>query len=297
MSKNQQAYEEFPFHQTNKPFRAGFVEKGFHFPLHYHDAVEIIFVVQGNVQVEVNHQKFSLDQGDWLVIGSHHMHAYEAYSKDVKFYLVLMATDLFRGFSHFEDLFHLLNPYLYQVTRGSWESRSNEINLLLLRLLENNTHQGPGYEVDLVIDFLRLIKELWLTSGFLPQDRSVQQKLFVNHDFVRGFHHVLFLQYTKGLTLNRAAELMGYSPFHFTRKFKQVMGMGFKEYVNRFMIKQAGIDLEYTTQSITEITFNHGFQSIKTFHRIFVEHFGTSPSNYRKAINEKSRARSDKQIP
>lgn len=65
--------------------------------------------------------------------------------------------------------------------------------------------------------------------------------------------------YNEQLSLENIAEISGFSKFHFTRIFKQCMGMTFYEYLNQKRISKAEELLSTTSQSITEIAMNSGF--------------------------------------
>jgi AraC-like DNA-binding protein len=74
--------------------------------------------------------------------------------------------------------------------------------------------------------------------------------------------------------------------YHFTRFFKDTTGMTFWQYLNNYKVSKAVNLLINTSDSISEIAFNSGFNSIKTFNRVFKQVKGCSPSEFRKAIFE-----------
>ena len=84
------------------------------------------------------------------------------------------------------------------------------------------------------------------------------------------------------LTLDDAAKVANLSSTYFSKKFKELTGVGFKEYVNHQRIKQASTLLLQTDLSITEISEECGFHNSNYFGDLFKQMRGVSPSVYRK---------------
>ena len=58
--------------------------------------------------------------------------------------------------------------------------------------------------------------------------------------------------------------------------------MGFNDYVNSLRISNACKQLIKSDASITEISENVGFNTLRTFNRAFMKQTGMTPSEYRK---------------
>ena len=82
--------------------------------------------------------------------------------------------------------------------------------------------------------------------------------------------------------LVEAAAACGISPGHLSRLFHQSTGLTFQEYVRRFRLDRACELLSTTSQPVTTIAFESGFQSISQFNRSFRAVHGESPLEYRK---------------
>lgn len=94
--------------------------------------------------------------------------------------------------------------------------------------------------------------------------------------------------YDDNITLEDAAEIMGFSPSHFSRLFKQLTGTGFVRYLNLIRISQAAQLLTESDKKITDIAYLCGFSNIRTFNRAFLEITGYTPSAYIRQPESKS---------
>jgi len=72
------------------------------------------------------------------------------------------------------------------------------------------------------------------------------------------------------------------SKFHFCRKFKEMTGMTVMDYILKTRIMQAKNMLVRGDLSVGQVGENCGFSSLSYFSRVFREHTGMSPLQYRK---------------
>lgn len=84
------------------------------------------------------------------------------------------------------------------------------------------------------------------------------------------------------LSLEALAELVNYSPFHFQKIFKQVVGESPKQYVIKMRLETAAHYLIiHRDRSIMEIAMDCGFSSPAVFSRAFKNYFTISADEFR----------------
>lgn len=87
---------------------------------------------------------------------------------------------------------------------------------------------------------------------------------------------------TEELSLQQLADIAQYSPFHFQKIFKQVVGESPKQYVIRMRLETAAHALiMHRHKTITEIALENGFSSSATFARSFKNYFGVPAEEFR----------------
>jgi len=87
---------------------------------------------------------------------------------------------------------------------------------------------------------------------------------------------------TGDLRLETVAQIASFSPFHFHRIFKSVVGETLNEFIRRLRVQRAASKLIHNpTDSITQIAVSCGYSSPSAFAREFRQHFGVSGSQFR----------------
>ncbi|MFW5489749.1 MAG: AraC family transcriptional regulator [Desulfovibrio sp.] len=114
----------------------------------------------------------------------------------------------------------------------------------------------------------------------MQQDKYTQKMLNV----------LLFIQQhlDDPLDAARLAEICGYSPSHFHRVFKGMVGETLKEHIRRLRLERAALRLLASEKNVTDIAFGAGYETHEAFSRAFKQMFGKSPSAFR---NEFTRPR------
>ena len=74
------------------------------------------------------------------------------------------------------------------------------------------------------------------------------------------------------------------SPDHLGRSFKLHTGEKISDYLNNIRIEEAKMELMKTDKKIIDIAFEVGFESLRTFNKVFLDIVEESPSNFRKNL-------------
>ena len=100
--------------------------------------------------------------------------------------------------------------------------------------------------------------------------------------------HYIARHYAQPLSLSQAADLAGFTPTYFSRKFKETVGIGFRDYQNHIRLRESARLLLSTRLSIQEISSRCGFTGSNYFGDVFRSAFGVSPRTYRQTMGDGS---------
>lgn len=124
----------------------------------------------------------------------------------------------------------------------------------------------------------------------IPSGRNRTEKRQGGRHFVNQDHYtsrmLLVLQHIQRhlddpMDLETLAGLCHYSPSHFHRVFKGMIGESLKEHIRRLRLERAAHRLLLTRMRVTEIALAAGYETPESFSRAFKTMFGHNPSGFR----------------
>lgn len=85
----------------------------------------------------------------------------------------------------------------------------------------------------------------------------------------------------EAVALEELAAIAHFSPYHFHRIFKGMVGESVMEHIRRLRLERAAHRLKLGNQSVTRIALEAGYETHEAFTRAFGAMFGESPSHFR----------------
>ena len=250
------------------------------YALHYHDALEIIMVKENRYPLTILDKEYILEPGDICVIPSRALHKLEG-GPGSRFILLLDLGPL----SSYSD-FHALEPVLMRPWLFNERSLPELYQKLNQELSEVISIYFSGDDMWELAIYSRLLHLLELAGKYYlrrrkdpsPGSSDLSQ---INYEKFARLMNYIDTHYAEPLTLEWAADYVGFSKFHFHRLFKDYAGITFHDHLMNKRI-QVAQSLLGTDLSITEIAFRSGFTNSSSFGRVFRSQTGMSPSAYRK---------------
>ncbi|MFL2081186.1 helix-turn-helix domain-containing protein [Latilactobacillus sakei] len=251
---------------------------------HWHREIELIYVIKGTINLGINDQPYIVSAGEIVLIDGGELH-YVLASPGSERIIYQFDLAFFKTMLEQIDL-PVLFGELPTLSRDWGAAVTDDIRQLLDQIYQEETNRLPGmtFEVraDLYKMLTRFIREVPRTK--VKTDASQQVKsdeILARLDIV---FRMVERRYTGHLTLKEVAAEIGYSQFYFTRFFKRNTGKTFITFLNDYRIDKAKWLLINSTLSVTEIISQVGFESDKTFYRLFKQSMAISPLAYRKQM-------------
>ena len=102
-----------------------------------------------------------------------------------------------------------------------------------------------------------------------------------DEQFMQRCHEVLMQHLGEsGFDVERFAETMNVSAVQLRRKLKASTGQGVIEYLRNFRLEKAAEMLANKTETVSEVAYKVGFESLSYFSKMFLEKFGKNPSEW-----------------
>lgn len=125
-------------------------------------------------------------------------------------------------------------------------------------------------------------------EGWLTETRKKIQMIKMKSSFSKEINNSIIKAMTmaqqminKNLTAGDIAKKVNMSSSYFSQCFKEIVGKTYKDYLRDLRIEQAKEYLRNTSKTIQWIAEQVGYNDEKYFSRLFREHVGVLPSEYR----------------
>ena len=242
-----------------------------HQPPHLHQTLELVYVMKGSLELGVGLELFHMEEGDIGLVFpdvNHHCQVFsEQYSE------VLYINIPTRTLGTYEELLKRKAPVYPVIKYGELPSEIYPAIQSMKGSVPKNIWIVQAY---LQVIFARCIPLLTLTekSQVGSNDLIYQTVSYISANFRKSF------------LLEDMAKDLGVSKYVLSRVFSKTFHRNFNQYLNDARLGYAKQRLENTNDPITNICLDSGFESQRTFNRVFKEKYMVSPSEYRRKLYE-----------
>lgn len=260
---------------TRKHRNAGFVMAEDHFHPYY----ELFYVNAGKCCFFLNDTLYSLSTGDFMLIAPADLH-HTLYTQDedcdryaIYYNKAHILPELTENLPAFTDTFS--SSCHFSIQPAYIES----VSVLLEHMLSEIRLQDASSQT-MLSSYLHQL--FCLILRYRIEDAKELQLTDTKDMAVLHAAKYIYQNFASPLTLQEVADVAGLSPTYFSKKFKQITGIGFKEYVNFVRMKNASLELISTSNSVTEVALNNGYTDGNYFKDVFKKIHGCSPREYRR---------------
>lgn len=242
---------------------------------HWHRSIEIFAVKGGSLDFYLNDKKYHLQKGEFILVNSNELHSVHAAQPNETIVLQIP-----------------LNVFQNYFTREQfiWFSHSEKIAdgqvfELLSKMYGQLLEKETGYELLMQSYFYQL--EYLLVTKY--RKLEVMEELLKKNKQLKRLGRIteyLKEHYTEEISLDKLAEIFGYSPTYLSRMFRKYARINYKDYLQSVRLEHAVKELEQTDHQIGEIALRQGFPNSKAFSTLFREKYGILPNEYRKKIRK-----------
>lgn len=239
------------------------------YPIHWHTAMEIIMPLENGYTAVINKTVYELKERDILIIPPGELH--ELFAPPTGSRIILQfdfsLIGNLKGFTSFFPI--LLRPRLLTATDTT--STHEEFVSLLSGIKDeyiSNDNLSEPYIYSKIIQLFVLMARTHInTESLFPDVKVNKQKEYMEK--INSIFDYINKNHTEDITLDKIADIAGFSKFHFSRIFKQFTNLSFYEYLNQQRVKTAERLLLEPNLTITDVAMQSGFSSISTFNRVF----------------------------
>ena len=269
----------------NNPDFPAYIKKGqlsnypdFRAVSHWHDDLEFILILKGQMSYDVNGQKIILQTGEGIFVNSRCFHyGYSDTHTECLFICILLSPQLLSVNEYFIQ--NCLNPLIHNIhfpcqklnPSIQWQ---HSILLDLEMLYDNNINEmHPFIILEKTVHIFRLLSE---NMNFFPDyDKSTEDILALTA--MIGY---VQKNYSKKILLKDISSAGNCCKTKCTLLFQKYLNTSPMIYLNHYRLEKSIFLLRNTTMSVTEIAYACGFSNTSYFCELFHKYYNTTPGKF-----------------
>ena len=239
----------------------------FVFPAHWHEYVEILYLIRGQFSAIVQATEYQLNEGDLIIINSGDLHMTRS---NTCTYLLLQisASQMRQYLPDFDTMrFDTIIPCSEQPA---------PLRALLSEMNEIRQNPSDSYQLLFTSRLYEFLYHLCRSYSHQIPSASLTGS---QRDLQRVTHVMNWVKvhYPEPLSLETAADSLALSKEYFCRLFKKYTGQTFLEYLNDVRTMHLYEDLQNSDETITVLMEKNGLSNYKIFMRTFKKLYGSTP--------------------
>lgn len=265
------------------PYDQSYIHKishSFQFPVHWHNEFEIIYIVQGSLDISISEQLYQGSAGDVYFVNSKELHFMGSADLSTAYYTMLFPLEFISLQTDDALETELMRPLRNGILQFPHRLSDNAGRENLSAILNQIISLNPCSDISSQIRTRALLLEFM--AGLMQDKNFFRENYGVPNTFQRELLTFIHGHFMEPLSLAVLTDRFHLSGKYLSRYFKEHFHITFIQYLNHLRLTHAKKLLETSELSITEIALCSGFSSDSYFIRIFKKTYGISPLKYRR---------------
>lgn len=277
---------ELVIHEDGMPFRS-FFQKLRSSPFHWHEDMEFLLVLKGEVSLLKDNAIYNLKPGDLAFINSHHYHSTQQISKDNLILILQILPDFIEKYEpEIKKLFFKFTYIQDTVEQKLPVELVESIRTHMCQIMWEKRMKSSGYKMVIESSLFSILGTLLRKVEHEVRSDSFSfsnQEYMDFHSRLKKIVDYIEKNYQEKLSLEEVALQENLTESYLSRFFKKYMKCGFRDYLNTFRLNKSLQLLIETDDCITDIAYGVGFSNLNTFNNLFHKFHNTTPSKWRQA--------------
>ena len=236
------------------------------FQPHFHNSIEVLYVLEGKCKAYVDFKEYTVNKGDLLISFPIQIHSYKDMGA-LDSYLMIFPDSMCASFS---EILRKNTPISPVVSAGSIGQEL--IYTLVKRLNDTNAKTLTPYKYGTLEGYFSALVGEMLNHLELRQDN---RNISTEHRIIAYCTE----NYREEMTLDTVASALHISKYHISHLFSEKLQTGFCSFVNSLRLSEA-CRLLKKGEGTTSAALSSGFPSVRTFNRIFYAEMHMTPTEY-----------------
>lgn len=266
--------EKQHYHKPGEIFRA-----------HWHEHIEFIFMVEGELTLTCNGKTISAQKEDLLVINGNDIHHLQTQTRNVAYYCIVFDPMLLRNSlldrGDLDFIIPLSNNYIVLKNKVS---HNPQIITCLNNLIREYEAKEPAYELAVKSHLYHMLTLIFRNCIDTVLSDHTYKRRRNNLRLIQSILEFIHENFTQDIHLLELAQQFNISYYYLCHIFKDFTDKTLVQYITTLRINKAIFYLEHTDKSISEIALLVGYNDTNYFSRVFKKEQKYAPSKTKRYL-------------
>lgn len=259
------------------------------FPLHWHEEMEIIYVIEGNINITIQNNEYTVHKNEIALIAPESIHSIRQNNDEHAVYFnILFRFSMLSGGKEAICKKKYLDPiYERKFIMPEYLDDSNPIKSKLEPLINNLTdiNWPDGNKNELLIK-ARLLEIMHIIKNHCKKVQGDEKNANEVNRKIKKSLIYLETNYHENITIAQIAKVSNFSESYFSKLFRQLTGSSFTRYLKDYRLERAAQMLRNSDSRVSNVAFLVGFNNLSYFTRAFKTKYKINPKAYKEKYKQ-----------
>lgn len=259
------------------------------FPLHWHEEMEIIYVIEGNINITIQNNEYTVHKNEIALIAPESIHSIRQHNDEHAVYFnILFRFSMLSGGEEAICKKKYLDPiYERKFIMPEYLDDSNPIKSELEPLINNLTdiNWPDGNKNELLIK-ARLLEIMHIIKNHCKKAQGDEKNANEVNRKIKKSLIYLETNYHENITIAQIAKVSNFSESYFSKLFRQLTGSSFTRYLKDYRLERAAQMLRNSDSRVSDVAFLVGFNNLSYFTRAFKTKYKINPKAYKEKYKQ-----------
>lgn len=256
------------------------------YPIHMHPDIQLIYVLEGTVDLNLTFKTYRLKKDDFRYIHSEDIHSLR--SEDSSNMVLILSVNI----EYLEKIFPNIRTAVITMPTDKtlllYNNQQLQLKYCIFVLLDEFLKRTDGFHSRVKKTLKTIFGIIYREFRGFTVDKENKAFVYKRLQDMRQTERLgeiiddIYKNYVEPSTLEEIASRQNLNPYYLSHLFSQTIGINYRDFINMVRVETSEYDLLTSDLSISHIALSSGFSNSSYYNKHFAFWFGMPPQEYRK---------------
>lgn len=255
------------------------------YPLHLHPDIQLIYVLDGCIDLRLTFKTYRLKKNDFHYIHSEDIHSLSSPDGNNLLLILSIRPDYIENF--YPNIRTTVVTMHTDKTLLLYDNQQAYLKYCIFIILEELIKRGEGFKARVKKTLRTLFGIIYREFRGFTIDKETKAFVFKRLQDLKQTERLgmiiddIYKNYVEPSTLEEIASQQKLNPYYLSHLFSQTIGINYRDFINMVRAETSEYELLTSDFSISHIALSAGFSNSAYYEKHFQFWFGMPPHDYR----------------